>query len=69
MNDIASQIKRQNDCGTANDHYPAWAVSLTAPNGRTGIELVQCTACLMRLLDSPAVQRMGRIAHVRAYHK
>lgn len=62
-----SAVQRVNSCGTVNTHRPEWRVSLTSPEGRTGIEILQCDACLMTLLRTPAVQRMGRTVNVRAY--
>lgn len=44
---------------------PEWAVSLTSPQGQTGITINMCHSCLLNLLHSPAVQANGRTVHVR----
>jgi hypothetical protein len=42
-----------------------WAVSMTAPSGETGITIEKCTACLISLLHTPAVQVLERTVHVK----
>lgn len=41
-----------------------WVVSMTSPEGKTGIEIEMCTACLLKLLYTPSVQVRGRTVHV-----
>lgn len=56
------------DCGVALeriDHVAEWAVTMTSPEGVTGIEIRHCTLCMVKLLNTPAVQTMGRTVHLK----
>ena len=53
------------DCGVVNKHTPEWAVAMTSPEGKTGIEIHQCTLCMIKLLNTPSVQTWGRTVHLK----
>jgi hypothetical protein len=54
-----------NSCGVANTHEPVWFVSMTSPEGRTGLTVRKCHACVEKTLNSVAVQSMDRTVHLR----
>ena len=63
--DTMADIAKINSCGYANDHRPEWHVSMTSPEGNTGITLRKCTACMLSLIHTPAVIDLGRTVHLR----
>ena len=58
-------IAKINSCGYANDHRPEWHVSMTSPEGNTGITIIKCSECMVDMLLTPAVQNLGRTVHLR----
>lgn len=44
---------------------PTFHVSMTAPSGVTGVTIDMCVQCVLKLLDSPAVQANGRTVHLK----
>ena len=60
-----SRVGEVADCGVVNSHTPEWAVAMTSPEGETGIEVHFCTFCMIKLLNTPAVQAMGRTVHLK----
>lgn len=60
-----SGINALNDCGKANPHTPEWEVSMTSPRGDTGVTILKCTPCVLKILETPAVQDGGRTVHLK----
>lgn len=56
----------RSSCGTSNPHPVEWIVSMTTPEGVTGIEIRKCTVCLVKMLDTPAVRVNCRTLNVRS---
>jgi hypothetical protein len=65
ITDVEDPIVTINSCGTANDHTPEWNVSMTSPDGRTGVTIRKCGPCALAMLDTPAVQTLGRTVHLK----